>query len=189
MRIAEQLTEHLARRRGHHLQSLQAYLAGKRYRRTVRAIDELIGAPPFTSLANTPAAEALPPLLTAAWFGLRALAEAALADPDAAHKAHEVRKDAKAVRYAAETATRALGAGAQQLEAFAEQLQEILGEHQDAVTTAAAVRSGDHGPFGALPSEVTRRLLADEEDDAARTFAEFTLLWTSRPEMPGETAG
>ncbi|WP_170175175.1 CHAD domain-containing protein [Georgenia muralis] len=63
--------------------------------------------------------------------------EAALAEDDPAVRdplLHEARKAAKRLRYAAEAVTPAVGKPAVRLAAAAEELQEVLGEHQDAVT-------------------------------------------------------
>jgi CHAD domain-containing protein len=66
--------------------------------------------------------------------------EAALAEDDPAVRdplLHEARKAAKRLRYAAEAVAPAVGKPAVRLAAAAEELQEVLGEHQDAVTARA----------------------------------------------------
>ena len=56
------------------------------------------------------------------------------------HELHEVRKAAKRLRYAAESAVPALGADAKELVAAAEQVQEVLGEYQDSVVARQLLR-------------------------------------------------
>ena len=53
---------------------------------------------------------------------------------------HETRKAAKRLRYAAEAARPALGGNARRLAKRAEELQEVLGAHQDDVVTAPVLR-------------------------------------------------
>ncbi|MFJ4188725.1 CHAD domain-containing protein [Kitasatospora sp. NPDC089509] len=52
---------------------------------------------------------------------------------------HEARKAAKRARYAGETATPAVGAAAERFAERMKAVQEVLGEHQDAVVAAAAL--------------------------------------------------
>lgn len=179
-----QVADHAATRRRHHLDRLRRRVTAKGHLKALRALDVLIDSPPWTTLAARPAAEVLPPMLTVTWFGLRALAEGALADPATPTKAHNVRKAAKTVRYAAETAAPALGTGIADFASYAEQIQDVLGRHQDAVTTAAEVSAGSAGPWSDLPDELVGQLLDAENQEAAATFDEFAVLWALRPELP-----
>jgi CHAD domain-containing protein len=52
---------------------------------------------------------------------------------------HEIRKAAKQLRYAAEAVQGAFGSPATTLACAAEQLQEVLGEHQDSVIARQAL--------------------------------------------------
>lgn len=52
---------------------------------------------------------------------------------------HEVRKSAKRVRYAAESVAPAIGGRAERLAERMEELQEVLGQHQDGVVTAEVI--------------------------------------------------
>jgi CHAD domain-containing protein len=61
--------------------------------------------------------------------------------PDAGeHALHDVRKAAKRLRYAAESADPVLGKLANRLASRAEAIQELLGEHQDTVVARATLR-------------------------------------------------
>ena len=184
--LARQLEAHLGEERRRHLDRLGDRLGSSAHRKTIKALDALIEHPAISTLAASPADEVLPDLLTTAWFDLRAMAEAALADPGTPSKSHEVRKAAKTVRYAAETAARVLGADLAAFAEYAEQIQEILGQHQDAVTTAAHIADGDLGGEGsALPAVVAERLCDQENRETARTFDAFQTLWGRRPDRPG----
>ncbi|MFF2040439.1 CHAD domain-containing protein [Kitasatospora sp. NPDC058170] len=89
------------------------------------------------------------------------------AGPERAAALHEARKAAKRARYAGETAQPAAGHAAQRYTERMKAVQELLGEHQDAVVAAAALReqaapSGEPFGYGVLYA----RQLADA--DAAR---------------------
>jgi len=61
--------------------------------------------------------------------------------PDAADTAlHEARKTAKRARYAAELAERARGRKATRFIAATKQLQDVLGDHQDAAVAERTIR-------------------------------------------------
>jgi CHAD domain-containing protein len=179
------LTAQVAAHRRHHLSRVRHLLTSKSHRSALRDLDALIDTPPWTSLAGTPAREVLPPLLTVAWFHLTALAEAALADPGTPAKTHDVRKAAKTVRYAAETAAPALGSGAVDIASYAEAIQGLLGDHQDAVTTAAfAADRGPTSPASVIPEHLAHRLHTAQTAEAGRLFDAFGRLWATRPRRP-----
>jgi CHAD domain-containing protein len=139
--------EELEARRDDARRALMAALDGARYRGLRDAMAEGARAPALTPAALGPCAVVLPALVKSTW---KALAEAGRRlrrdDPDEA--LHEVRIRAKRARYAAEAVAGSLGddAGAQaaKFARAASRLQEILGEHQDAVI-ARAVASGAAG--------------------------------------------
>jgi CHAD domain-containing protein len=101
-------------------------------------------------------------------------AEAAASPEETDRLLHEVRKAAKRVRYAAESAEPAVGSDAADLAKQMEELQDVLGAHQDTVVVrqlllrlgAEAHTSGDSAfTFG--------RMHALEEWRAARTREEY----------------
>lgn len=96
--------------------------------------------------------------------------EAALAEEDPAVRdelLHEARKAAKRLRYAAEAVAPAVGKPADRLAAAAEDLQEVLGEHQDAVTAEALLEG--LRPAAAEPATwLHARLALVERELAAR---------------------
>jgi CHAD domain-containing protein len=141
--------------------------------RYVALLDDLVRAaaqPPLTEAAADPCREALPPLVAKAWSSL-AKTGRLLAEGDPEEDWHRVRKKAKRARYAAEAAARCLGSAGKEAREFAslcEAVQEVLGEHQDAVVARdeviAAVKEIEGSPafhFGA-------GRLAEVEDGAAR---------------------
>jgi CHAD domain-containing protein len=94
------------------------------------------------------------------------------------HELHEVRKAAKRLRYAAESAEPVLGDEATALAARAEEVQEILGEHQDSVVSrdllhrlALEVFADGGNPF------TFGRLHAIEEARGNTSRAAFYELW------------
>jgi CHAD domain-containing protein len=98
--------------------------------------------PPHGPRAEDPARRTTRRRARAAWRRLEgdldAVPEQAGADRDAA--LHEVRKAAKRVRYAAESLGDLHGRRATRLASRAEDLQELLGEHQDATVAVATLR-------------------------------------------------
>lgn len=117
--------------------ALLAFLDAPRYRALLEDLVALVAHPPFGARRRSPA-----------WYrrqlrrSLRrtgALVERAGqcrgSERDAA--LHEVRKAAKHVRYAAETVGPVLGGDAKRLARSFEDLQEVLGEHHDAVVARA----------------------------------------------------
>jgi len=92
---------------------------------------------------------------------------------------HEVRKKAKGLRYVAEAAAPAIGARAERLAARAEELQEVLGRHQDAVVAVARLHGlatscgvGSEAAFSlgqrAVVEEQNAALARDEYDRLPR---------------------
>jgi CHAD domain-containing protein len=139
-----------------------AVLDGERYLQLLDRLDALTHTPPFTERAREPAEKVLPALVRHTWRRLdRAMRSAERAEPGATQDGllHESRKLAKAARYAAESVTPVFGKPAKRFAAAMEDLQDVLGEHQDGVMTrqalrdigAGSTRSGENGfTFGRL---------------------------------------
>jgi CHAD domain-containing protein len=132
---------------------LRDALQGDRYRRLVETIEEWIVHPPLKDDAWEPCWSLLPLLAASPWKrlkkGVRGLSRSS---PD--EEFHEVRKRAKRARYAAELIAPALGGRvekkARRFIRLTTKLQDILGEHQDAVVAVAEVErfvdENRHGP-------------------------------------------
>jgi len=100
------------------------------------ALDDLLATPTVTKRGTRAATGELPALMRASWESLRTLADDALADPDNDVALHDVRRSAISLRYATEAVASALGDDAVVFAAALEEIQEVLGEHRDAVVAA-----------------------------------------------------
>jgi CHAD domain-containing protein len=87
---------------------------------------------------------------------------------------HEVRIDAKGLRYAAEAVEPVAGRAVARLERAARQVQDVLGEHQDAVVAATWLRARAARAIPAAPWRALERIEI-EAADAAR--AEWPEAW------------
>ena len=120
-----------------------AELDGERYLRLLDALDDLVARPPFTPQARKDAAEVVPRLVRRTWRRLDRAMAAAEAAPRGAEQdelLHDVRKDAKRSRYAAEAVQPVFGSPAARFAAAVTDLQESLGDFQDGVVTRAVLR-------------------------------------------------
>ena len=156
---------------------LAAVMDGPDYATLLEDLVEGARRPGLAPEASAPAAEALPPLVKRPW---RRLAQAAAAvEPDSPDEVlHEVRIRAKRCRYAAEVAGLAMGRPARELAAAVAGLQEVLGDHQDAVVTQAWLRRQVQGvaPAEAL---VAGELVAASRADAATTRVAWPDAWAA----------
>jgi CHAD domain-containing protein len=150
---------------------LRKGLQDDRYRDLLAALQRAIDDPRLADSAGTPCRTAMPPLAASAWRRLRKDARALRSsDPDQAF--HEVRKRAKRARYTAEMVAPVLAGsdarGARRFIRRATRIQDVLGEHQDAIVAGNELdellgRHGDDRAFAAA----ARRLL-DRQAEAAR---------------------
>ncbi|MBO1269212.1 CYTH and CHAD domain-containing protein [Arthrobacter cavernae] len=153
--------------------ALQA-LATDRYYRLLDDLEDFRDHPPATSLASRSARKVTAKLVDNAVKRLRRAQKAAAnsGKGDARDAAlHQVRKDAKRLRHAAESVTGIHGKRAVKLAAAAQQLQKILGDHQDSVVARALLLRLGADPslpsaaalaFNALRT-VEERIAADAE--------------------------
>ncbi|WP_051267502.1 CYTH and CHAD domain-containing protein [Nakamurella lactea] len=168
----------LERRSAAALELLQVHIDSPEYLQLLRDLDEFLVHPPLTRRGNRAAAAELPLQLGRAWRRLRALADAALADPDNSHAVHAVRKAAKTVRYAAESTIGVLGDDAVLFAAALEEVQEVLGEYQDAQITARMLVEVAAGPdTDGIAGFTFGRLHAMEQAIAAGAIEDFADAW------------
>ncbi|ADB29726.1 CHAD domain containing protein [Kribbella flavida DSM 17836] len=179
-RIAGYIDDHLrATYKKARVEALAA-LESERYFRLLDLLDELIASPPVTdtsSKAKKQVPELLKHDLKRMQKSVRRMQKAeTLAEQD--HELHETRKAAKRLRYAAESAEPVLGESATDLVARAQQVQEVLGDHQDSVVARDLLRrlavqhhldGGNAFTFG--------RLHAAEENRGERSRVAFLELW------------
>jgi CHAD domain-containing protein len=136
-----------AERRGH-CRDLSDALSSDRY---LELLDRLAAAaelPPFAegrrgkraSSPVRPAGEVLPKLVRHRWRSLRRAVRRGGRHPSDA-ELHGMRIRAKELRYAAETAAPVIGKAARRTATAAEEAQNVLGRHHDAVTAEAWLRN------------------------------------------------
>lgn len=154
------------------------FLTAPDYLAMLRALDDLIAAPPLAKRAQRPAARELAVLLTTGWHRLARLAEAALADPARTSPLQEVGDWATTMRYAAESTVGSLGPDAAALAAALEELQESVQEHLDALhagdfLATLAIEPDTDGVAGFIFG----RLHAVEQNLAHAAVDDFTDAW------------
>jgi CHAD domain-containing protein len=129
------ISRRTAERDDAHRELLDAY----RSARYVELLDRLVTAarePMFTEAATASAEAALPDVVRKPWRHLRnAVGDLGDDPPDEA--LHDVRKRAKRCRYAAEAVAPVVGKRARDFAKAVAGVQEVLGEHQDAVVARA----------------------------------------------------
>lgn len=157
-----------------------------RYFRLLDALDALVATPPFTATAHQDARVVVPALVTTEWKKLRrAVRHAATTVPGAERDLalHLVRKRAKRLRYAAETAHPLSPKRAARVSRFAQKLQTILGnQHDSVIARDRLLRRGAVDAY--LRGENTfsyGRLHALEQQKAADAEARFWRTWRRRP--------
>ncbi len=166
-KAAARVLDTLRAERAEALAGLLAALRGERY---VELLDRLVTAastPALTAEAEGPARELVPPLVRRPWQALeRAVAGLGKRPDDAA--LHDVRIRAKRCRYAAEAAAPVLGKKAGAFARAAADLQQVLGDLNDAVVAEgwlrrfAAARRSSAAVFAAGELAALERAAADQ---------------------------
>jgi CHAD domain-containing protein len=168
-------------------------LRDQRYFALLDRLDRLVDEPPLTEPALASATDVVPALVGRAVRRVRRLSRVpAGVGVDRDHRLHEVRKAAKRARYAAEAAVPVGGRTAQRLAARMEDLQEVLGEHQDAVTSQAVLRDLGVAAFAAGENGFTFGLLLGRESAAAHAAEDrypVSLRRAIRPRLLRWTSG
>lgn len=150
-------------------------LAGPQY---VELLDRLVEAahdPALLPDAEGPAAELLPPVVREPWEHLRATVDE-LPDDPSDEQLHEVRIEAKRCRYAAEAVAPAVGKRARAFAKAIADLQDVLGEHQDAVVAEAWLRDAASTETG-REVFVAGQLASLERLEIDRTRAAWREVW------------
>jgi CHAD domain-containing protein len=154
-------------------------LAGLRSARYVELIERLLAAARAVPAADDAVDLELDlgDLAVKPWKKLRDAADA-LHDDSPDTDLHETRILAKRARYAAEAVAPAVGKGAKRFASRVADLQDVLGEHQDAVVAGQWLR--EHVPSGpdAARTAFVAGLLAAQEDAAAQASrGEWQSVW------------
>ena len=168
-----------ARHRAAHAALVDA-LDSARYWHLLESLDDLLEHPAFTAQARDKARKRLPKVVRKAVRRVEKAADVAAntSGEEHDHALHDVRKAAKRARYAAETATPVIGKPAKRLARRMEDVQEVLGEHQDSVTARRLLRELAVAAHGGSENGFTFGLLHREElarGQAAREAAYPTL--------------
>ena len=164
-----------------------ALLEGLRSDRYLALLDELVLATHEAALTPDHDDDVSPEkLVRKPWRKLRD-AVAALDEEPPDTELHKIRKLAKWCRYAAEAVEPAIGKPARRFAKRATALQDVLGEHQDAVVASQWLRdyAGDLGGSSAELSFVAGELAAIERRAADDSRAQWQKAWKSlRRERP-----
>lgn len=160
-------------------------LEGGRYFDLLDRLEAFVAAPPLSAAGSEPAADVVPELLRKNLRRVRAWHHAweAAEKPEMRERAlHEVRKAAKRLRYAGESAEPVLGARSAELAARAEAIQELLGEHQDTVVGRQLLRAlGVRAHLAGENGFTFGRLHALEEARAAELTERYPELYDALP--------
>ena len=146
-------------------------LDSPRYAAALALLDATVAQPPWTPKAERGARRTARRRVLRDSRRVLGLAEHAWATEDPEQRSlllHEVRKAAKRLRYAAETAEPVLGTSARRVAAAASRVQSTLGDHHDDVVTRAALRRLALGEDGADAAFVLGRLDLVEDRAAHR---------------------
>jgi CHAD domain-containing protein len=146
--------------------------------RYARLLDDLVAAAAAPALlpgADRPAAEVMPALVAKPWRKLRKAVRAAGDDPSD-DELHQIRIRAKRARYAAEAVEPAIGKPAERFADAAADLQEVLGNHHDAVVGEEWLRQAA-GSGRRDKALVAGELIAAERASAAASRADWRRVW------------
>ena len=178
-------------------ETIQAALNSDRYLAMQKMLDQLLNQPPWTYHAGEPALTELPRAVAKAFRKLDRLLHAADVlppGPDRDTALHEARKACKQVRYMTEVVAPLVDGPAQRFYQQTEQLQELLGNYQDAVTArpvlrqlATAAHADGHNAFTygvlyAIEHARMEQVLRELPDRLEHLRDERTLSWLPQPE-------
>ncbi|MBD3003360.1 MULTISPECIES: CYTH and CHAD domain-containing protein [unclassified Streptomyces] len=156
-------------------------LDSERYLTLLDTLDALVADPPLRRDAAKPAAPVVAKAVLRDYERLAGRMATALETPPGPDRdiaIHQARKAAKRVRYAAETARPALGKSAKRFARRMQDVQDVLGDHQDSVVAREALRQLATQAHVAGESDFTFGLLyGREEERAAARERELPDLW------------
>ncbi len=178
--IASRIGTDLQTQHQHAHDELVRALDSTRYFRLLDRLDALVLDPPFTSDGDRKAKKILKRCVRKAYRRVTRLVDAGPPrDPEQRdHWYHEIRKASKRLRYAGESVAPAFGDRATALAERAEQLQEVLGEHQDSVVARGALRElGVRLHLDGDNAFTLGRLHALEQVRGQQAIGEFERAW------------
>jgi CHAD domain-containing protein len=147
--------------------------------RYVELLDLLVAAaiaPALRATADLPARDALPSLVRDPWRLLEKRAEALGSNP-ADDALHDIRVRTKRVRYAAEAVAPVVGDAARAFARAAADLQEVLGDLNDAVVAEEWLRNWAQGSGSPSGVFAAGELASLEHADAQRSRAHWRKAW------------
>jgi CHAD domain-containing protein len=155
---------------------LMGTVRSERYPTLLDRLIEAANAPALGPESDRPAAEVLQPL---ARQPVRKAAKRAaeLGDQPTDEELHALRLRAKRARYAAEAVSSVLGKRARAVAAAAAKLQDVLGEHQDAVVAEGWLREWTRTNRSVPAAFVAGELAALERAAAERARARWRKAW------------
>ena len=151
-------------------------LSGERYLALLDRLASAANAPALLLEADLPAPAVLPALVRRPWRRLAGRVKA-LAQPPLDEELHEVRIEAKRVRYAAEAAAPLLGRQARALARAAAALQEVLGDLNDAVMAERWLRTWADESHSTLAAFTAGELATVERAAAQEARARWRKAW------------
>jgi len=172
--VVERLALRLAEERERHRARLLSAIREDRYS---ALLDSMVAAARDPALLDDAAgpATALPPLVLPTWRHLRTAVRDA-GDEPADEALHLVRIRAKRTRYAADAVAPVAGRPARTYAQAAARLQDVLGEHQDAVVAEGWVRTAAAGTSPRV-AFVAGQLVELEREAARRARAGWREAW------------
>jgi CHAD domain-containing protein len=148
--------------------------------RYIELLDRLVAfakSPPTMEAGRSSAAEDLPTLMKNRWRKLTA-AVSSLGDDASNDALHAARIQTKRARYAAEAMTPVFGKPARAFARAAANLQDVLGEHHDAVATGTRLREMATGT-GSRQAFVAGQLAAAERRAEEVSRASWPAAWSA----------
>jgi CHAD domain-containing protein len=160
---------------------LRGTLDSARYHQLLDRLSDASEHPCLGANAWEPCARTLPPLVRKGWKRLRRVGRALdLTDSDEEY--HEVRKRAKRARYSGESVAPALdsesASAAQRFARRANRVQDVLGEHQDAIVACREIgRIAAENPGDSAFNLAAGRLLERQAVAASKARTGFFKAW------------
>ena len=150
-----------------------------RSQRYVELLDSLVAAanaPALSERASVPADEVVPELVLRPWHKLAKRVKS-LGDSPSDEKLHQVRIRTKRVRYAAEAASATVGKPAKEFAKAAEELQDVLGELNDAVVAERWLDEWSERERSADEAGAAAALAERERSEARRCRGAWRATW------------
>lgn len=154
---------------------LLGVLDSPRYLTLLDALDAVVAHPPLLKAAGGKPAKVLAKAVRKDFAKVSVLIGQALEEPPGHTRdvtLHEARKKTKRTRYAAETATPAIGGAAKALAKSMKTLQSLLGDHQDSVMARRTLRELSAVAHAAGESAFTYGVLYGREEGRAELAEE-----------------